>query len=446
MNFLNDTIVAISTPLVTAALGIIRISGPQSLTMTKQLTQKQQYKPHRATLTWINLSPELKDQAVVTFYPAPRSYTGEDLVEISVHGNPLLMKLVIRKLINRNARMADRGEFTRRAFLNGKIDLSQADAVLAMVNAKSLKGLTHAANSLEGKISSTISRALDYIDQTAAELEVCIVNYDALTDNFLKRFETVKNIIKQLKLWAELTSEDLNTPEVILLGSPNAGKSTIFNKIIGEERVIVSEFPGTTRDVVRELVNFDELTAMLVDGAGITQRQYNVNKIEQKGMQFLTDKLKQAKLIILIFDITTNWQEQYQHFKKIVDSKPCLLVLNKTDLMENLPSSHHDAIMISAESGENFEKFKSSISKKLTELVNISDQQNQAGYLSQRASQLCYLAWESINKADQFLAEQIWDLASEEIKQVRKYLGSIIGRDVSPGDLVKFFDRFCIGK
>ena len=174
MNFLNDTIVAISTPLSPAALGIIRISGPQSLTLTRQLTQKQQYDPHRATLTWINLSPELKDQAIVTFYPAPRSYTGEDLVEISVHGNPLLMKLVIRELVNRNARMADRGEFTKRAFLNGKIDLSQADAVLAMINAKSLNGLTHAANSLEGRISSTVSKGLDYIEQTAAELEVCI--------------------------------------------------------------------------------------------------------------------------------------------------------------------------------------------------------------------------------------------------------------------------------
>ena len=337
---MTETIAAISTAIGESGIGIVRMSGRQAISIAKGVFQRANDKDilesDNKRLLYGNImdNDEIIDEVLVAFMKAPYTYTREEMVEIYCHGGIIPVKKILQLLLKNGARIAERGEFTKRAFLNGRLDLSQAEAVIDIIKAKTEKSYDISLKQLEGKLSQEIQDIRQVLLKMIAHIEVSIDFpeddiEEVTSEELLNDGNLVKDRIAKLLNTADrgkIMRDGLNT---VILGTPNVGKSSLLNAVLRENRAIVTEIPGTTRDIIEEYINIDGIPLKIMDTAGIRQTDDIVEKI---GVDKAKETLERADLIIAIFDISRELNDDDYHIMELIKDKKTIVLLNKTDL------------------------------------------------------------------------------------------------------------------
>ncbi len=446
----KDTIVANATPLIPSAVSIIRISGRDAFEIGKKLSNKKsEIKERTAYFSKIfDRNNEIIDEALVLFFKSPRSFTGEDVVEIQTHGSVPVIKKIISEAIYYGARFAEPGEFTKRAFLNGKIDLTQAEAIAQLIEAKSEKASKAAVNLLEGKLKEKIesfkSQLIEIISLIEAELnfpeDVEELDFNIIESNLKNIANQIKNLLKTYKK-GEIIREGI---KLAIVGKPNVGKSSLFNSFIGYERAIVSEIKGTTRDFIEESLMIQGIPVRLLDTAGIRKTE---DKIENLGIKLAKDKIKEADIVIFVFDVSEGiTKEDLEIYEEIKEKNP-IIVGNKIDLsLDKINEKYYfkDIIFLSSKTLQGFNELENEISKRLGLLEN----QDEDIYINLRHFEILKQAENKINNILKNLQnyEEFKEILILEIQEIEKLLKEIIGEITTEDILGKIFANFCIGK
>jgi len=453
----SDTIAAVATPNGTGAIGVIRLSGNKSFEMADKLFRgkKRISEADGYTILFGKFvdGSEILDEVLVSVFKNPQSYTGEDSVEISFHGSPYIIQRALELLIQNGARIADPGEFTKRAFLNGKMDLSQAEAVADLIASESKSSHDIALKQMKGGFSTEIKRLREKLIEFAAliELELDFGEEDVEFANRKDLERTVQNIkyvIHQLGISFKLGNVIKNGIQTVIAGRPNAGKSTLLNALLKEERAIVSPIAGTTRDTIEEVLYINGVAFRLIDTAGI--REAN-DAIEAIGVQKALDEVKKSSLLLYVYDATTLTQEEVKaDIDKI--SHPDLQVIvvaNKRDEAEKTAGN----LISSIPSGQVFISAKDeSHINQLTDImydkgIGVEFQGNQVIVANARHYEALMHAENSLDKVLHGLTIGITgDLLAMDIRASLFSLGTITG-EVDVEDLLDYiFSKFCIGK
>jgi tRNA modification GTPase len=450
MSFTEDTIAALATPLGFGAISIIRVSGEKSIAAVDSIfngnMRLEKAKSHTIHYGNIIDSEEMVDDVLVSIFRAPNSYTGEDSVEISTHGNPLIANKILELLSKCNIRLAEPGEFTKRAFLNNRMDLSQAEAVADVISSHSEASLRGARNQLNGLLSRKVEELKTLLLNTASfvELELDFAEEDVKfieNSELIKRIDNIQSEIDSLLKTYSFGKTVRDGVNVALVGIPNVGKSSLLNYILKESRAIVSEFPGTTRDIIREEVSIDGILFKLYDTAGI---RFSENSIELEGIFRSRDAVKNADLVLFMNDVEQEFDKAlYKEILLLNDRKNILTVLNKIDKGDN-GGTNYD-ISLSALTGEGIvgllNKMKdhalgnSSFSEKTAIVSNLRHYQ----CLSKAKENLIKAKASAINKMS-------GEFISVDLRNSINCLGEIIGEVTSEDILNNIFTKFCIGK
>jgi tRNA modification GTPase len=458
----EDTIIALSTPMGKGAIAIVRMSGGHSLKLLNQLfSRKIEDKDHRKAVTgeiWTADRRRMIDECVVTYNQGPHSYTGENLIEISCHGNPVIIEQIIQENVALGARVAQPGEFTQRAFLNHKLDLSQAEAVAAVIGAKTRRGLACSLRQLEGGLSQKISTIRDELLQLASLLEV---NLDFNEDDIQvydksavqKRAKILLEDIEHLLQtydYGRLYQEGL---KLLLLGKPNVGKSSLLNALVEKDRALVSEIPGTTRDYIEEYTQIEGFPIQIVDTAGIRE---TLDMIEEMGVQRALTQIESSDLILAIFEVHRELDGDDQRFimylKDNVKGKvPVIVVLNKQDLgrnsqiLEQLHDLETSLVEVSAKTGTNIEQLKEHIKSNL--LGNSAAEEEDIVITNSRHKEALGLCKNSLQNFISGIQSELDEvILASELRSALDFLGEIVG-EISSEDLLNhIFGQFCIGK
>jgi len=451
----NDTIVALATAPGLGAIAVIRLSGPKAIEIVacvfskKSITTAPTHTVHYGKLID---GLETIDEVVVTLYRAPRSYTGEEVVEISCHGSPFIQDSIMQLMMHAGARMAKPGEFTQRAFLNGKLDLTQAEAVADLIASNTEASRQTALYNLKGgfssdlqlmrekliKFSALIELELDFSQEDVAfankkELEILVAQLQIKTQSLLDSFK-LGNVIK-------------NGVQVAIVGKPNAGKSTLLNAFLNENRALVSEIPGTTRDTVEEYLNIQGVLYKLIDTAGI--RSSTADSIEQMGIEKSKEKIQAADIVIALFDASITTAEQIKEWKgDLVGAHKLIFVGNKIDIgidpSLKLDSQLSDVIFIAAKDKENILALENALHQKV-----IGDGIDKEGTIVTNARHVASLKrlLYALNDIETGLTDNVTgDLLAIDINQALHYLGTITGQITNEDQLDFIFSKFCIGK
>ncbi len=454
---MNDTIIAISTPVAQSALGLFRVSGPASDECLQKLVRFNSSKPpeNRKMRTGKFYYPEncLVDEVCVVYYKSPGSYTGEDMIELSCHGNPLIFREIFKAFLDSGVRMAKPGEFTMRAFLNGKIDLTGAEAVDDIVKARTRFSKAAALNQLQGGINGIIERIHGGVMDLLAEMEAAIDHGD-IEENFTGIPELKKEILKlanevdvllKTAPAGKLTSGGIQTA---IIGAPNTGKSSLMNSLLREDRVIVSDTPGTTRDVVHESINIMGVHARIFDTAGLRSSS---DPLEMKGMEKTREIIDKSDLRIVIFDCSREIGEEDERIMSEVSGLKNIYVLNKTDLQPvtgiELIERHFGikAIPVSCSTGEGLNFLEK----------EIFDYYFSFGYDPEKDVLITNARHEDLlGKTRVFLLKALdaletgltEEFAASDIRRARLSLEEITGRTTDESLLERIFQKFCIGK
>jgi tRNA modification GTPase len=452
-----DTIVALATPPGIGAIGIIRVSGPEAFSIVGRLFAGKNLftePSHTLHLGLLVDRGEQLDEAVVSLFRGPRSYTGEDVIEISCHGSPVVLERVIQAVVRGGARLARAGEFTQRAFLNGKLDLAQAEAVADLIASQSAASAQTALNTIRGGFSRALRELRERLISFSAliELELDFSQEDV---EFADRAQLYRLVAEASVMTAELVRSFRlgnvirNGVSVAIVGKPNAGKSTLLNTLLNEERAIVSEIAGTTRDTVEEILNIGGICFRLIDTAGI--RGHISDKIEQMGVGRSMEKMAMADVVVYVFDAGNGFGESGELDKVREDligrGKVFLLVGNKIDLMGGsaVAGRYPEEVLISARDGEGVDVFK----QRLVDLVLQGEAVIGEGTMVTNARHYEALvkvseALESIKKGlDELLSG---DLLALDMRVALHYLGEITGEITTEDRLGFIFSKFCIGK
>jgi len=442
----NDTIAAVSTPPGIGGISVIRISGSDCTEILKKIFKTnlsvKEMQSHHIYYGKIYDEKALIDEVLVSVFKNPNSFTGEDVLEISCHGGSFVTQRVLQTILKNGARHAEKGEFTKRAFLNGKIDLTEAEAVIDLIHASTKHSLQSAIYQLEGKLHHSISLILKDISSIRSEIELDIDFSEQGLEH--KKYEDYLNILKDIKARIErliaTAHEGLILHDgyrAVIAGPTNAGKSSVFNKIIENERAIVTEFPGTTRDYIEEDIALEGYLVRLFDTAGLRE---STDKIEKYGIEKSYNIIKNAHLILWIEDCSVSRETPELNLKGI----KILRVLNKIDLIErNQLSKEHD-IHVSAKTGDGINRLKQEIIK------NIDIQKfDLTGGIITNSRQLG-AAEKSLKAIDQAIettkAEKGLEFIAFDLHEASEYLEEIIGKISSEDIINSIFDRFCIGK
>jgi tRNA modification GTPase len=450
----DDTIVALSTPPGIGALGIIRLSGPQAiaiagrLLMGKNLAAKASHTAHVGWLVW-NEKP--LDEVVVTIFRAPKSFTGENVAEISCHGSPYILQIVLEACVQAGARIARPGEFTMRAFHNGKMDLAQAEAVADIIASQSAAAHQTALRQMRGGFSHVLSGLREKLIQFSAliELELDFATEDvefadrtALQQLLQTIGKTVTDLLDSFRL-GNVIKQGVS---VAIIGKPNAGKSTLLNALLNENRAIVSDIAGTTRDTIEEVLNIDGLLFRLIDTAGIRD---STDEIESIGVEKSLEKMRMADMVIYLFDAVTETPEDLARADALLraESKKYLLVANKADAIgnENLPNGtlQHEVLMISARQHHHLDLLK----QKLVDAVLQGAGTEDAIVTNARHYAALQKVQESLQDIFNGMQNQLpGDLIALDIRRCLYYLGEITGEITNEDQLDYIFSKFCIGK
>jgi len=450
-SFDNDTITAIATPSGVGAISVIRVSGAKAIEIVDEIfTGKNNLKDSVShTIHYGKIkdsSNNLIDDVLVSIFKAPHSYTGEDSVEISTHGSPFITKKIIEILIEKKVRIAEPGEFTKRAYLNNRLDLTQAEAVLDIINSRTEASLLGARNQLDGLLSSKVQELRQMLLDSASfiELELDFAEEDVeliKSPELIKRIESIIFEINKLTNTYNFGRVIRDGVNVALVGKPNVGKSSLLNYILKESRAIVSPIPGTTRDVIREEVSIDGILFRFFDTAGI---RLSEDEIEKEGVLRSRNVIKNADVILLIEDIFQNGSNEL--FKEITSfSKPekILKVINKIDLGRNF--SKQGDIFISALTGEGVEFL----------FVKLKEITTDTSIYTERSAVVSNIRhYDCLKKAKENLEGSLKSINNNlsgefialDIRDAGLSLGEIIGEVTSEDLLNNIFSKFCIGK
>ena len=452
----DDTIVALATPPGIGALGIIRLSGKEAIWIVNDLFPSKdlaRQPSHTLHIGVLKNRDQAIDEVVVSLYKAPRSYTGEDVVEISCHGSPFIHQQVIGACIEHGARLAKPGEFTQRAFLAGKLDLTQAEAVADLIASNTTAAHKTALHNIRGGFSQLLKNLREQLIQFSAliELELDFSEEDVA---FADR-SRLKNLVLEIKekITALMQSFKLgnvvkNGVSVAIIGKPNAGKSTLLNALLNEDRAIVSDIPGTTRDTIEEVLNIDGVLFRLIDTAGI--RRHSDDEIETAGIRKSLQKMKEADLVLYLFDVNETEEAELQNTAAELQqqSRNYLLVGNKIDLQdEALPEQRYSLpglLFIGAKEGRHMDVLKSSM---VAAVLDDSLQTENMIVTNARH----YQALAEVNAALQDVLNGLdgglpGDLLALDIRRCLHYLGEITGAVTNEDQLDYIFSKFCIGK
>lgn len=449
-----DTIAAISTPLGEGAIGIVRLSGSEAIAIAdKVFTGKSLANCHSHTLNYGHITENTRvlDEVMVGVMKAPKTFTREDVIEINTHGGIAVMNEILQLLLRNGARMAEPGEFTKRAFLNGRMDLSQAEAVMDIIRAKTDQAMNIAVKQLDGSLSNLINKTRQEILETLAQVEVNIdyPEYDdveEMTTRMLREktaaFQTLlENLLKTAKR-GKILREGLSTA---IIGRPNVGKSSLLNHLLREEKAIVTDIAGTTRDVIEEYVNINGVPLKLVDTAGIRETD---DVVERIGVERSHKALEEADLVLLILSANEALTDQDRQLLALSEGSNRIILLNKTDLPENIETADlpDDVIKISVLEDTNIDKIEAKINDLFFENAGIVEQD--ATYLSNsRHIALIEQALEALTAVNDGLdAGMPVDLVQVDMTRTWEILGEITG-DAAPDELItQLFSQFCLGK
>ena len=437
-----DTIIATATPPGTGGISVIRLSGPASVTSTALVSKKHSsfFKERLATLcTIFNDDGAVIDKCVITYFKSPSSYTGEDVIEVSCHGNPLIVDSIITSFINIGVRLAQPGEFTKRAFLNGKIDLVQAESVATLISSRSSKSLAFANSALSGKASNLL---IDLREDVVSVLSVCEYELDISEEetgdhikskcllsitNIAGKCRTIHSTFNNIRYY-------ITGASVVITGKPNVGKSTLFNALVGLDRAIVGDAPGTTRDYIDANIIIEGIPIRLIDTAGVRE---SVDDVEMDGVRRSRDIVRDSDLSICVYDIVDN----------IEYTKHNIHVLNKIDIKNNKNNNDTDKalIPISAKNGTGIPSLKSAISSAL--LANSSPQADSV-LTTKRQADSMFLCYTHLMSASDILKEKTprYELVAFEIRESISHLDQVLGRTHPDHILNKIFNNFCVGK
>ena len=437
-----ETIAAPATPLSYGGIGVIRISGDEALNIVSKFFNKK-IKENLINHGWIIDNDKKIDEVIVLYFKAPKSYTGEDVIEIQTHGSPVVIKKILNLLLDSGARLADRGEFTKRAFLNRKMDLTEAEAVLDLINSKTTKSASKNASNLSGALYLEISKMRERIIEILAKITASIdfpedvkeVSYNEIIDSLVPIKEKIENILKNAKNH-NILREGIN---ISVIGRPNVGKSSLFNALLNLERAIVTDIAGTTRDTIKESFEIKGILATLTDTAGIREDE-NIDKVEQIGIKQAKNSITESDIVLLLFDGIEGITKDDREIFELAKGKKSILVATKADIQE---IKHENAISISSKTGYNIDKLKNLIYEALID-VNIDDSEFTT---NQRQQKSLKDALDFINNA-LFAAqnEELQDLISIDIKSALVSLGEISGEVINDEILNGIFEKFCIGK
>jgi tRNA modification GTPase len=451
----TDPICALATANGVGAIAVIRVSGVNakqlvSKTFSKDLSSLPSHTVH---LGWIlSASQERLDEVLATIFDHGKSFTGEESVELACHGSPYIQQLLLQRLVEVGCRMAEPGEFTKRAFLNGRMDLSQAEAVADLIAAQSKQAHQVALQQLRGRFSSELQQLREQLINFAAliELELDFGEEDvefADRSSLEQLVASVLQMVRRLAASFELGNAIKNGVPVAIVGAPNTGKSTLLNQLLGEERAIVSNIAGTTRDVIEEVLNIEGIQFRLIDTAGIRETS---ETIEALGIERSQQKIEQAKIVLCLADSgdAANLQETMEWVKSLKTLHPdknILLILNKADLSSLIPNNNEEALIISALNGQGITELKNILVELTLGDFSIQDETIVSNARHHAALQLTAAALE---RAQAGLDGQTTaDFIAMDIREAMRQLGHITGQiDVDTDILGTIFSKFCIGK
>ena len=448
MSAATETIVAIATPPGSGGIGIVRLSGPQVPRIARDWIGEVPA-PRRAELKVLHdAHGELIDRALVLYFEAPNSFTGEHVLEIHAHGAPVVLDAVRARACELGARPARPGEFSERAFLNGKFDLAQAEAVADLIASKSQAQARAALRSLQGEFSSRVQAALRALVGLRTHIEAAIdfpeEEIDFLSDPALRgRMDTLRTQLHALLTEARRGVRLTDGLHVAIVGRPNVGKSSLLNALAADERAIVTDIPGTTRDVLREEVRVDEITLTLADTAGLRDSD---DIVESEGVRRALAELQRADLAVLVTE-SARAESDRTLLVDLPESLPRLMVINKIDLDETQPrhESHDDVevIALSAKTGAGLDLLRAALKR------HAGATETGEGTFSARARHV--LALERVqthveNAARVLHERRAGELSAEELRQAQRQLGEITGEFTTEDLLGAIFSTFCIGK
>ena len=449
---MNDTITAISTALGVGAISIIRVSGKDSINIVNSIFKGKdlsQVESHTINYGHIIDNEEIIDEVLVSIMKAPKTFTCEDIVEINCHGGIATTKKILELILLKGARLAEPGEFTKRAFLNGRIDLLEAESVMDLIDAKTEQARKLSINQLEGKLSNIIRNFRQKLLELLASIEVNIdypeyEEYEVITNENIKtEIKYIKEELNKIIKESENGKIIKNGIKVAIVGRPNVGKSSILNRFLDEEKAIVTDIEGTTRDIVEGEVSIDGVLFNFVDTAGIRESK---DIVEQIGIERSKNEINNADLVLLVLN---NNEEMKEEDINLLNNLPknSIVVINKNDLVQKLETKqiNQEKVFINTKDIEGIEPLKEKI-KEMFNLEKINN--NDCTYLSNaRQISIAKEAFAIINDIEIGLQNEVpTDLIEIDIKRIWEKLGEILGETYSEELLDQLFTQFCLGK
>lgn len=446
----KDTIVAVSTGASSGAISIVRMSGENAIAIADKLfvstinQAPSEFTPRMLTLGKIT-TQSFNEQAMCVVFKAPKSFTGEDMVEFQCHGGTQIANGVMRECISQGARIATNGEFTKRAFLNGKVSLSSAEGMMDMINAESDAEVRAGYQLLSGNLSKLAYDAQKELTDVLSEIEVSF-DYPEETIEYI----TKAKVKQRLSALSHKMEEVIKTSEVgkiiksginvLIVGKPNVGKSSLLNFLLQRERAIVTDIAGTTRDTIEDSFMLDDIKINLIDTAGIHDTD---DKVEKIGVDKAKGLMDQADIILFLVDSSREYTKEDESIFESIQGKNYVVVKTKSDLDKKADKSFDNEIEISTTTGDGVERLKS----KMLELTKISNIPADSLIITnERHKNALVRATESINQAIQNIGEDTLDLVSIDIKQAYIDIGEITGNTTSEDIIDQIFKKFCLGK
>lgn len=444
MNILQefDTIAAIATPIGTGGVGVIRISGDKSFEIIDKIYSKHNIEAGKISHGWIVDGGKKIDEVLLLPFKNPHSYTGEDVIEIHCHGGINVVRNILDVVLKNGARMAERGEFTKRAFLNKKMDLSQAEAVADLIHAKTKDFAKQSAKNLSGVLSTKIKEIRTDIFNVLSKIiagidfpeDVAEPEYDYIISEFEKALDKINKILSS----ANSSNIMRQGIKIAIVGRPNVGKSSLFNTLLNVERAIVTDIAGTTRDVLKETLDWD-VAITLIDTAGIRDND-EVGKVEEIGIEYSKQSADEADLILFLYDASKGMNDDDRVILDMVKDKNHIVIANKCDLIK---SRNSDALYLSTVSKEGLDVLKEKI-KEISYNFSLEDTE----FITNNRQQDCLIKCrESLNQAlEAAKIHELQDLISIDLKSALLFLDEITGEVITDDILNNIFDHFCIGK
>lgn len=443
-----ETIAAVSTPSGNGGIGVIRVSGKSVPTIMTGILGETIPPRYAAFAAFHDASGHILDKGLAIYFPAPHSFTGESILELHAHGNPILLDLILKRILQLGARIAKPGEFSERAFLNNKMDLAQAEAVADLINSTSEQAVKSASRSLQGEFSRYIDELLNALIELRLFIEASIdfsdEEIDLLSEGNIA--EKINSIIEQLKKIGQSAQQGRLLRDgltIIIAGLPNAGKSSLLNLLADREAAIVTEIAGTTRDLLREYIQIDGLPLHIVDTAGLRE---STDAIEQEGIRRAYAEITKADRVLLIIDDRAP-ETAATLISKLPPEIPVTRIFNKIDLSGNPPGCYQDqngpAIRLSVKTGEGYPELLQHL-----KLCAGYDSTASEGVFCARRRHLEAIqkASDALERAQQLMQLNCAELLAEELRYAQNALGEIKGEFTSDDLLGRIFSSFCIGK